>query len=259
MSLDSAPTMVYEQASQDLADAETLVMPGFTGELETSAQPSGPTEPQKPTDQGKPEESVESEAPEQRAPKLSPKLLDLALKNFADHHGVDVARVTEKEIAASKEGVYYWATCNMDVSARGAGAQAMNRAFKQNADLKASYAILTDSLKQQFRRAWMCEKSFDFVHTARSTVNKFIKRRDEAGTFKTQLQIVMILGGADQPTAVAQAQCYVDMCLQPSLKAQPVVVHFWRYPLLIHVGSLGVGCQEFLLIKHWEPEFPIQF
>ena len=223
MSLDSAPTMVYEQASQDLANAETLVMPGSTGELATSGQPSSPTEPQKPTDQGKPEESVESEAPEPRAPKLSPKLLELALKNFADHHGVDVARVTEKEIAASKEGVYYWATCNMDVSARGAGAQAMNRAFEQNADLKASYAILTDSLKQQFRRVWMCEKSFDFIHTSRSTVNKFIKRRDEAGTFKTQLQIVMILGGADQPTAVAQAQCYVDMCLQPSLKAQPVV------------------------------------
>ena len=212
MSLDSAPTVVCDASTQDLANAETQVLPGSAEQLETPCQPSIPQVP----DEAKP---VEAKAPEAQVPKLSPQLVATAIKNFADHFGGDAGKVTEEMVAGSNEGLHYWATFKVDVSARGPGAQAMNRAFKQNPDLKASYAILTDSLKLQFRRAWICEKSFDFVRTSRTTVNKFLKRRDEFGSFKTQLQITILLGGVDQPQAVAQAQCYVDMCLQPSLKA----------------------------------------
>ena len=234
MSLDSAPTIVYDPSTQDLANAETQVLPGSAEQLETPCQPSIPQEP----DKAKP---VESKAPEVQVPKLSPQLLDTALKNFADHFGGDAGKVTQEMVAGSNEGLHYWATFKMDVSARGPGAQAMNRAFKQNADLKASYAILTDSLKLQFRRAWICEKSFDFVRTSRSTVNKFLKRRDEVGAFKTQLQITILLGGVDQPQAVSQAQCYVDMCLQPSLKAQLGVAKFTEIAFADSCGFVRAG------------------
>ena len=106
----------------------------------------------------------------------------------------------------------------MDMTARGPAAQSMARAFRYRPEVKATYSILLDSLKVDFRRAWAASKDFDFVKSSRSTVNAFQKRKDELGCFKTQLQIQVILGG-DRPEAIQQAQNYVNMCVRPDLKA----------------------------------------
>ena len=85
--------------------------------------------------------------------------------------------------------------------------------------MKQAYGVLLDSMKVSFRTAWAAQRSFEFARETRVTSNSFRRRRDEVGSFKTQLQIQMILGGSDKPEAVAQAQNYVNMCKQPELKA----------------------------------------
>ena len=103
--------------------------------------------------------------------------------------------------------IYIYRLRVLHLTARGPGAQALGRAMKYKPDMKASYGILLDSYKVEFRRAWMSTKSFEFVTTTRTTSNSFKKRRDEVGTFKTKLQIEQILGGSDNrlPTTWACA------------------------------------------------------
>ncbi|CAE7885368.1 unnamed protein product, partial [Symbiodinium sp. KB8] len=114
-----------------------------------------------------------------------------------------------------------------DMSARGATAQAMGRALKHKPDVKTLYGLLLDSFKVEFRRAWSCSRSFQFVTTTRTTVNTFRKRRDELGTFKTFLQIVQILGGSDEPIALEQAKNYTKMCCRDDLKEHCVLYNDW--------------------------------
>ncbi|CAE7891290.1 unnamed protein product [Symbiodinium microadriaticum] len=131
------------------------------------------------------------------------------------------------QVASSPEGLYYWVTKDQDVTARGAGAQQMKRAFKWRPDMAAAYQVLTDSMKQDFRRAWMATKKFDFMTNRRTTTTSFRKRRDEAGKFVTRLQLINILGGTQEPEAVQQGDRYIAMCRQPSLKEYCIQYNDW--------------------------------
>ena len=231
MSLDSAPTLAYSltASSLDLADADTLTLQGSSESLPSPqskvsdqiASPSSEAAAEA-TSQQTSEAAAKAEAPGQQTPneaqkhKVTQEALKVALANYAKRYNLNVDEVTEAQLVGSTEGIHHWCTAH---AARGPGAQAMNRAFKHQPDMKASYAILTDAMKLQFRKAWMAEKSFDFVTSSRSTVNTFLERRDECGTFKTQLQLEMLLGGCDKPEAVRQAASYVRMCTNERLKA----------------------------------------
>lgn len=141
-----------------------------------------------------------------------------AIVNFACYHKLDVSAVTKKQVIESAEGIIYWATQKEDVSARGSHAQSMKRAMKWRPDMSAAYMVLTDAMKLEFRRAWTATRSFDFMTTTRTTSTSYRKRRDEAGKFVTQLQLVNILGGSSEPEAVRQASRYMAMCSRPGLK-----------------------------------------
>ena len=155
--------------------------------------------------------------PEEAKPQLTSSALQAAIRNFAESHSLSTNEVTEAQVAASPEGIYFWATKHDDTSARGPGAQALGRALKYQPELKAGYALMLDSMKLEFRKAWMATRSFDFTKVTRSTVNSYRKRRDEVGTFKTRLQIQQALGGTDQPEAVEQAENYIRMCVREDL------------------------------------------
>ena len=149
-----------------------------------------------------------------------------ALENYSKKHGLDISNVTMEQIDKSPEGSFYWATQHQDTSGRGPGAQALSRAFKYRPDVKASYGILLDEYKVEFRRSWMATKSFDFVTTTRTTTNTYRKRRDEVGVFKTRLQIEVILGGSDKAEARLQTDNYITMCMREDLKAHDVEMIF---------------------------------
>ena len=91
---------------------------------------------------------------------LTPDSMKLAVDNYAKHHQLNPDEVTPEQISKSEEGSYYWATVNQDLSARGPGSQALGRALQYRPDLKSSYAILLDSYKVDFRRAWMATRPF---------------------------------------------------------------------------------------------------
>ncbi|CAE7266924.1 unnamed protein product, partial [Symbiodinium sp. CCMP2456] len=146
---------------------------------------------------------------------------------YAAAHGLDLSSVTIQQVASSTEGVYFWATKDQDASARGSGSQQMKRAMKWRPDMAAAYAVLTDSMKQDFRRGWMATKKFDFVTSRRTSTTSFRKRREEAGKFVTRLQLTNILGGTQEPEAIQQASRYISMCTQPSLKEYCTQYNDW--------------------------------
>ncbi|CAE7945740.1 unnamed protein product, partial [Symbiodinium necroappetens] len=118
-----------------------------------------------------------------------------ARKAYADHHGLLLDDVTPDQVTKDAAGAVYWATKNLNLSARSPTAQAMGRSFKHHPNLKEMYQTLLDSEKVRFRAAWAATRSWDFVNYERSTTSSYRKRKEEVGTFKTQLQIEMILGG----------------------------------------------------------------
>ena len=233
--LDNAPTRAY----LDLANADTLQLQPTPTELAETQLPA-PEEPpavetsvvqqqepvvqqqepvvqqQKPVVQQQ-EPVVQQPAGGEDGVKLTPEALKSAMKNYAYHHSLDFSAVTEDMVRKGGKALE-WSTMHLDMSARGPPAQALQRALKFRPDVKAGYSCLLDSFKLDFRKAWTSSKSFDFITTSRTTENSFRKRRDEVGSFKTQLQIQGLLGG-DHPAAKEQAQNYVDMCMRPDLKA----------------------------------------
>ena len=223
---DSRPTLDFDM----LANADTLLMTGrsstesFESTSKDSSMPENQGEQAAPAakDSAAPASAaVPSEVPPTTAKHAGgdPKVdMEVAITNFACHQGFPKAEVTEGMVQRSKEGVYYWATLKLDCSARGPGAQAMGRQFKYRPDMKAAYNVLLDSMKADFRRAWIATKSFDFTTTTRSTTNAFRKRREEIGRFVTKLQLEVILGGSDKEEATQQAGNYIQMCLRPDLK-----------------------------------------
>ena len=246
--LDSAPTRTYSNLLETLtgdveADAATLVLPTPTEVLDSQPpeaklalkdkEPAAPaaseatvpaaettaaskaTVPAAETPAASQASVPAAETPELEL-KITTDMMKMAKENFARAHNVDVACVSEKDIYASGKAVE-WSTKHMDMTARGPAAQSMARAFRYRPEVKAMYAILLDSLKVDFRRAWASSKDFEFVKSSRSTVHSFRKRKDEVGSFKTQLQIQLILGG-EHAQAREQAQNYVNMCIRPDLK-----------------------------------------
>ncbi|OLP20508.1 hypothetical protein AK812_SmicGene49030, partial [Symbiodinium microadriaticum] len=164
-----------------------------------------------------PQESAAA-APEVKVPPMTSEAKAQAIKNYASHAKLDPNHVTIEMVQATSQGALHWATVHMDMSARGAASQAMSRALKYKPDVKAMYSLMLDSFKGEFRRAWSCSKDFQFVKTTKTTDNTYRKKREDAGTYKTYLQLVQILGGSDQPIAKQQAQNYVDMCTRDDLK-----------------------------------------
>ena len=142
-----------------------------------------------------------------------------AIENYAKAKGLDITNVTHDIIKRSAEGAVHWSTVSQDMSARGPSAQAMGRAFKHRPDVRETYSILLDSLKSDFRRSWTASRNFDFADISRQTVHSFTKRKEDVGTYQTELQIQMKLGGSDKAAAVAQASNYIRMCRKPELKA----------------------------------------
>ena len=162
--------------------------------------------------------------------KLTPESMLAARKAYADHHGLLLDDVTPDQVTKDAAGAVYWATKNLNLSARSPTAQAMGRSFKHHPNLKELYQTLLDSEKVRFRAAWAATRSWDFVNYERCTTSSYRKRKEELGTFKTQLQIEMILGG-DVPEAKRQTQNYISMCLRPDLKAAPHLPLEWQNPI----------------------------
>ena len=162
-------------------------------------------------------EPASSAAPAE-VPPMSPESKARAITNYASHYKIDPKDVTIGLVQASAEGATYWATLGLDLSARSPTAQAMGKALKHKPDVKAMYSVMLDQFKGEFRKAWAVRKDFEFVRTVKTTENTFRKKREDVGTYKTHLQITQLLGGTDQPSAVEQAQNYVNMCTRADLK-----------------------------------------
>ena len=162
--------------------------------------------------------SASTKPAESDGTKLTEESMLAARKAYAEHHGLLLENVTPDMVNADAAGAVYWATKNLNLSARGPTAQAMGRAFKHHPEIKEMYQTLLDSEKVRFRQAWAASRSWDFVNFERSTVSSYRRCKEELGVFKTQLQIEVILGG-DVPEARRQTLNYINMCLRPDLKA----------------------------------------
>ncbi|CAE7505717.1 unnamed protein product [Symbiodinium sp. CCMP2592] len=151
-------------------------------------------------------------------PQLTEEAMLSARKAYATHFGLLLENVTPEMVNADSNGAVHWATKDLNLSARGPTAQAMGRAIKHHPDIKEMYQTLLDSEKVRFRQAWAASRDWQFIHSERSTVSSYRKRKEELGTFKTQLQLEMILGGSDKEEARMQAKSYISMCLRSDLK-----------------------------------------
>ncbi|CAE7244291.1 unnamed protein product [Symbiodinium sp. CCMP2592] len=150
-----------------------------------------------------------------------------AITNYASHYRRDPKDVSIEMVRASAEGATHWATVGLDLTARSPLGQTMNRALKHKPDVKAMYGLMLDQFKGEFRRAWAVQKDFEFVRTVKTTENSFRKKREDLGTYKTELQITQLLGGTDQPAAVEQTQNYIKMCTREDLKEYCVCFNSW--------------------------------
>ena len=185
-----------------LANAATLVLPQSSEQLRTSAPAV---------------EQLPAQPAQAASQSVDPKVVAAARTAYAKHHGVPPEGVTMAQLE-SNEGIFHWASLGQDVSARGPAGQALKRALKWRPDMQASYNILLDSMKQEFRKGWCATRNFDFVEYKRTTSSSFLRRRDEVGKFVTRLQLESLLGGSDKPEACAQAANYISMCEREDLK-----------------------------------------
>ena len=182
--MDTRPTVSYSAtpSQEDLANADTLVLPGSNQDLEpTTACAEVPDT--TPSGAPGPQASIEGQPPaaEQSQPKLvlTEQAWTQAFQNYAKAKGVDISNVTRDMIKSSAEGAVHWSTMQQDMSARGPSAQAMGRAFKHRPDVRETYGILLDSLKADFRRSWTASRSFDFADISKQTVHSFTKRKED--------------------------------------------------------------------------------
>ena len=145
--MDTRPTVSYSSmpSEEDLANAETLVLPGSNQDLEpTTACAEVPDT--TPSGAPGPQASIEGQPPaaEQSQPELvlTEQAWTQAFQNYAKAKGVDMSNVTRDMIKSSAEGAVHWSTMQQDMSARGPSAQAMGRAFKHRPDVRETYGIL---------------------------------------------------------------------------------------------------------------------
>ena len=189
-----------------LANADTLVLPRSSEQLPTTAPATVKEPAAEPANKG-----------DSSKKGLDPKVVETARAAYAKHHGVSPGDVTMAQLE-SNEGIFHWASLGQDVSAQGPPAQALKRALKWRPDMQASYSILLDSMKQEFRKGWCATRNFDFVDYKRTTTTSFLRRRDEAGKFVTRLQLESLLGGSDKVEARTQDSNYIAMCERDDLK-----------------------------------------
>ena len=155
--------------------------------------------------------SLKEEKPDPKIGEEKPSVLR-AKQKYAEAHGVVPADVTEKMLADSEEGVEGWACKGLDSKARGPIGNAMYRSFKKNPAANETYKWLYEDLKKKFRQSWAVERSFDFITQKRIRTVSCRTKREEIGTWKSELQLQVHFGGADQPEAQRQASCYIARC-----------------------------------------------
>ena len=122
------------------------------------------------------------------------------------------AEVTEKILAESEESIELWACKNMDCKARGPMGNAVYRQLKKNDAAAETYRWLTDDLKLKFRQTWAMERNFNFISQKRLRSLTQTVKREEIGTWKSQLQLEVHFGGAEHEEAKRQAQNYINNC-----------------------------------------------
>ena len=77
---------------------------------------------------------------------------------------MDVGSVSTEMVRASPEGLEHWACLGLDLGARGAAGQALNRALEKQPYYKHEvYKWLGEDLKKMFRTSWAIERSFERV------------------------------------------------------------------------------------------------
>ena len=123
-----------------------------------------------------------------------------------------IADVTEKLLAESDEGIEGWACKGMDCKARGPMGNAVYRQLRKNDVASETYRWLTDDLKLRFRQTWALERDFNFISQKRVRSLTQAVKREEIGSWKSELQLQVHFGGADQPEAVRQATNYIRNC-----------------------------------------------
>ena len=130
---------------------------------------------------------------------------------YAKFHKLDATTVDLKKVEDSAEGLEYWACFGMDMSARGAVGQAINRSFAKHPKVKEQYRWLTDDLKKKFRMAWAVERDFDKVLRKKLKKVTNTTKQSELGSWKSELQLQNHFGGAQFPEACRQASNYIRM------------------------------------------------
>ena len=138
--------------------------------------------------------------------------VERALRMYAEHHKLPVADVTEKLLEESPEGLEHWACLGLDMGARSATGQAINRAFARSSKAKEIYKWLGEDLKRKFRMSWSLHRNFDTVVKKRLRVLRNTKKQTELGSWKSELQLQVHYGGAGIPEAERQASCYMARC-----------------------------------------------
>ncbi|CAE7276633.1 unnamed protein product [Symbiodinium sp. CCMP2456] len=128
---------------------------------------------------------------------------------------MDLSDVTPQMVKSSLEGLEHYACLGLDISARGAAGQALNRALDKAPQVKQDvYKWLTEDLKKKFRATWAIERSFEKVVKQRVRTVRNVTRQQELGSWKSHLQLCVFFGGSSEPEAIRQADNYVAMCRQ---------------------------------------------
>ena len=146
--------------------------------------------------------------------KESPPTVERAREQYAQAHGMEVDKVTEKMLEESDEGVEGWACKGLNCAAHGPLGNALYRSLRKNPKMAEAYKWLFDDIKKKFRQSWAMSRNFDFVATKRIHMVATSTKHEEVGTWKNSLQLEVHFGGVGIPEAERQAQNYISNCLE---------------------------------------------
>eukprot|EP00435_Cladocopium_sp_Y103_P070031 s12_g34.t1 len=167
-----------------------------------------------PAGQGPPAPAGQGQVPLAHPSKESPPTIERARQQYAEAHGMEVDKVTDKMMEESDEGVEGWACRGLDCAARGPLGNALYRSLRKNPKMAEAYKWLFDDIKKKFRQSWAMTRNFDFVATKRVHMVATSTKQEEVGTWKNSLQLEGHFGGVGIPEAARQAKNYINNCLK---------------------------------------------
>jgi hypothetical protein len=137
----------------------------------------------------------------------------LACENYQKHNNLP-ALPDLQDVIGSGQGVNFFLTCHLDMSARSNMSQVFQRALKKSPKWAELYPHMTDELKLEFRRAWSIRRDWDFTKETREISSINSKKTQDLGEMLPVVSIAAAIGDCRDPECQALAKAYVEQAIE---------------------------------------------